>query len=243
MKRIITTITAILMIVFTASAFSACKDKNQTTEEDKFEDTVSDKITAEEWAELVKKPTENTENFRIEVFEKYTRKTDESGKELEDPLIKEGTGFVEVKEGIEYRKAHYSTGETTEMLFCPDNKNKKWRFFAKDTFEEGWAEWKDEADERGSDLFRWVDLSELNFNDFEYSEEYKGYVYREGSENGESSIQIIKFKDGNFIGEKSVTADNDLEIVRTYYFCDFGKVEDIQIPDEVIQLMEEGYQP
>lgn len=260
MKKIITTIAAILIIVFTAGAFVACKDKDKTTDktiEEGFDAVVSDKITAEEWAALAEKPIEDTENFRIKALEKYTNKTDENGIELSEPLIQGGIGTVEFKSGVMYMNTDYigeMEGMQVGFLCCPD-KWGKWRFFAKSPYPDAngvyvngeWEEWNDEASDEGYDFYRYMGegiCSEYNYNDVKYSEEHKGYIYEDyDEEEGVSTLIVIKFKDGKLVGEKQVMSNKYMEKLLIYEYCDCGKVADITIPEEVKEFLAVPWQP
>lgn len=129
------------------------------------------------------------------------------------------------------------------MLICPDADN-LWRYFAYNTPmgpQDQWEEWKDEVRQEGVDLLEMNVMPDIAYEEFEYSEEHKGYVY-EKEEDSRYGIMIIKFQDGKVVAYSEKEAyDNELVREIKYIFCDFGKVEEIKIPEEVQDMLNKPY--
>lgn len=238
--------TAILLLVaMFATVFVGCEkngEEQDVSVKTKFENIVSEKISQEKWNALLGKPADEINNFRLYMYEYDNYGADpDSG---DTPVVVEGEGIMEVKDGVMHEVTKIiSDGREFETLICPDEDN-LWRYFAYNArpgSKDQWAEWKDEVGQEGVDMRNVSMIRGLEYEDIEYSEEYKGYVYEEQDGNS-SMFVIIKILNGNLAGYRSKYTDNGTLVQdRTYVYCDFGKVEEIKIPEAVQELLKVPY--
>lgn len=246
MKKIFTLTAIMLLIAMFATVFVGCDKKGEEQSADKendFDKIVSDRITAEEWAALLEKPADEINNFRLYAYEyaNYGAAPDSGS-----VGIKEGECITEVKDGVMHDVVTYLRGgfKDWERLICPDEDN-LWRLFSYNAPVTGpqdqWEEWKDEVQQEGVDLLDMNVMPDISYEEFEYSEEHKGYVY-EREEGSRYGIMIIKFQDGKVVAySEKETYDNELVLENRYIFYDFGKVEEIKIPEEVQEMLKKPY--
>lgn len=246
MKKIIAITAVVLVIIISLTAFVACDKKGEEQDisvNTKFEDIVSEKITQEKWNALLEKPADEINNFRIYVYG-YTNYGAVPDLSYNSEVI-ETDLMIEVKDGVMHEVLTHRSGggNDYEKWVCPDKDN-LWRVFVYDNpmgLQEQWEELEYEVRQEGVDLLDMNVMPYIAYEEFEYSEEHKGYVYEREEGSTDVIMTIIKFQDGNVVAcREKETYDNELvqEITIVY---DFGKVENIEIPEEVQEMLKKPY--